>query len=53
VVGDAGKDGAQVGLGFEPVEERGLDQGVEDRGATAAAVRAGEQIILPVMSTST
>jgi hypothetical protein len=53
VVGNAGKDGAQVGLGVEAVEDRGLDQGVEDRGAAAAAVRAGEQIILAVMSTST
>ena len=53
VVGDAGEDGAQVGLGVEPVEDRGLDQGVEDRGAAAATVRAGEQIILAVMSTST
>jgi hypothetical protein len=47
VVGDAGEDIAQVGLGVEPVEHRGLDQGVEDRGAPTATVGAGEQIILP------
>ena len=37
----------------EAVEGRGLDQGVEDGRAMAAAVRAGEQIIFAFMSTST
>jgi hypothetical protein len=53
MVGDAGQEVAQIGLGVEAVERRGLDQGVEDGRALAAAVRAGEQIILPLMSTST
>jgi hypothetical protein len=42
VIGDPGQDLAQVGFGVEPVEGRGLDQGVEDRGASAAAVGAGK-----------
>jgi hypothetical protein len=47
MVGDASQDIAQVGLGVEPVEGRALDKGVEDGRAMAAAVGAGEQVILP------
>ena len=37
VVGDAGQDVAQIGLGIEAVELGGLDQGVDGGGAPAAA----------------
>jgi hypothetical protein len=53
VVGDSGENVAQIGLWVEAVEGRGLDQGVENGRATATAVRAGEEIVLSFMSTST
>jgi hypothetical protein len=50
MIGDPGQNVAQVGLGVEAVEDGGLDQGVEDRGAPAAVIRAGEQIVLPAQA---
>ena len=46
MIGDAGEDVAQVGLGIEPVELRALDQAVEGGRALGAAVRAGEEVVL-------
>jgi hypothetical protein len=46
VVGDAGKDVAQVGLRIEAVQGRGLDERVGNRGPTTAGVRAGKEVVL-------
>jgi hypothetical protein len=53
VIGDAGEDVAQIDLRIEIVEGRGLDEGIENGGPATAGVRAGEQVVLAVMSTST
>ena len=50
MVGDLGEDAAQIGLWIEAVEDRGLDQGVEDRGPATAGVGASEQIVLAAES---
>jgi hypothetical protein len=46
VIGDAGEQIGQVELRVEAVELGALDQGIERRGAPAAGVGAGEEIIL-------
>jgi hypothetical protein len=46
MVGDLRENVAQVGLGVEAVEDRGLDQGVEDRGAPATGVGTSEEVVL-------
>src|SRR5215831_11820505 len=46
MVGDAGSDVAQVGLGVEPIHLCGLDESVHGGGPNAAGIGAGEQIVL-------
>jgi hypothetical protein len=43
VVGEAGEDIAEVGLGVEAVQGRGLDQGVEDGGPATAGIGARDR----------
>jgi len=50
MIGDAGEDVVQIGLGVEAIEFRGLDQRVHRRGALAATVRAGEDPIFSAQS---
>ena len=44
---DQRDDGGHVGLGIDPVELAGLDQRGNDGPVAGAAVRAGEQGVLP------
>lgn len=46
MVGDAGQNVPEIGLGIEAVELGALDQGVDDGGALAAGVGAGEEPVL-------
>jgi hypothetical protein len=46
VIGDAGQHVGEVVLRVAAVELGGLDQGVDRRGAVAAGVGTGEQIVL-------
>src|SRR5512132_3555778 len=47
VGGDAGEHVAEPGFWVEAVELGGFDQGVEGRGAFAAGVGAGKEVVLP------
>ena len=49
VVGNAREDIAQITLGVETVQLGRADQAVESGGTLTAGVRAGEEIILPIM----
>ena len=42
MIGDAGEDVAEVGLGIDVVELGGLDQGVDGGGALATFVETGK-----------
>jgi hypothetical protein len=44
MISDAGDDVGEPGLGIDVIEATSLDERVQDRGATAAGVGAGEQI---------
>jgi hypothetical protein len=45
VIGDMREHMAQIGFGIEPVEPGRPDEGIEDSGAFASAVRAGEEVV--------
>ena len=46
MIGYAADDVAKPGLGIDVVKASGLDERVDDSGAAAAFIRAGEQIVL-------
>ena len=46
MIGDAGQDVAQVGLGIDAVELGRFGEGVDGGGTLATRVRSGEEIIL-------
>ena len=46
MLGDAGEDVPQVGLGIEAVQLGRLDQGVEGGRPLGAPIRASEQVVL-------
>jgi hypothetical protein len=46
VIGDTGKNFAEIGLGIEAVKSGCAGQGVEDGGAFAATVGASEEVVL-------
>ena len=52
-VDEAGQDVGEIGLGIDGVELAGLDQRSDDAPVDTALVGAGEQSVLPFMSTST
>jgi hypothetical protein len=43
---EPGQDVAEPGLGIDPVQLGGLDQGVDRGGSPAAVVGSGEEIVL-------
>ena len=52
MIGDAGEDVGEPGLGVDGVEATSFDERVQGRGATAAGVGAGEQIIFAIVQRS-
>jgi hypothetical protein len=52
-VDEAAEDVGEVAVGVDRIELAGLDQRGDDAPVDAALIGAGEQRVLPVMSTST
>ena len=46
MIGDAGDDVGEPGLGVDIVHLRGFDERIQDRGAAAAGVGTGEEVVL-------